>query len=42
MYLFDLPVAEDYPMIRSSAVPRHRLVVTGRYDLPWDIQLPPS
>ena len=26
MYLFDYPVAEDYPFLRSSAVPRHRLV----------------
>ena len=39
MYLFDLPVAEDYPFIRSSAVPRHRLVMTGTLDLPWDMQV---
>jgi outer membrane receptor protein involved in Fe transport len=39
MYLFDYPVAADYPMLRSSAVPRHRLVLTGTLDLPWDMQL---
>jgi hypothetical protein len=39
MYLFDYPVAADYPMIRSTAVPRHRLVMTGTRDLPWGFQL---
>ena len=39
MYLFDYPIAADYPMLTSSAVPRHRLVVTGTLDLPWDMQL---
>ncbi|MEO6224295.1 MAG: TonB-dependent receptor [Sphingomicrobium sp.] len=39
MYLFDFPVAEDYPFLRSSSVPRHRLVLTGTKDLPWGIQL---
>jgi hypothetical protein len=38
-YLFDYPVAEDYPFLRSSSVPRHRLVLTGTLDVPWDIQL---
>ena len=39
MYLFDYPIAADYPTIRSTAVPRHRLVLTGTYDLPWGFQL---
>ena len=39
MYLFDFPVAADYPTVTSSAVPRHRLVVTGTLDLPWDMQV---
>ena len=39
MYLFDYPVAEDYPTLRSSAVPRHRLVLTGTADLPWGMQI---
>lgn len=38
-YLFDYPVAADYPTLRSSAVPRHRLVMTGTVDLPWEFQL---
>jgi outer membrane receptor protein involved in Fe transport len=38
-YLFDYPRAEDYTFLRSSSVPRHRLVLTGTYDLPWDIQV---
>jgi hypothetical protein len=38
-YLFDYPRAEDYTFLRSSAVPRHRLVLTGTYDLPWDMQV---
>jgi hypothetical protein len=38
MYLFDQPVVQDYPFLRSSAVPRHRLVMTGTLDLPWDMQ----
>jgi hypothetical protein len=39
MYLFDYPVAADYPMIRSTAVPRHRLVLTGTADIPFGFQL---
>lgn len=38
MYLFDYPTISGYPMLRSTAVPRHRLVMTGTYDLPWGIQ----
>ncbi len=32
-YLFDLPNPKDYPMLPSTAVPRHRLVSAGTYDL---------
>jgi hypothetical protein len=39
MYLFDYPIAADYPKIRSTAVPRHRLVLTATGDLPWGFQL---
>ena len=38
-YLFDLPNPKDYPMLPSTAVPKHRLVATGSYDLPWGLQL---
>jgi outer membrane receptor protein involved in Fe transport len=32
-YLFDLPNPKDYPLLPSTAVPKHRLVATGSYDL---------
>jgi outer membrane receptor for ferrienterochelin and colicin len=32
-YLFDLPNPKDYPMLPSTAVPRHRAVAAGSYDL---------
>jgi outer membrane receptor for ferrienterochelin and colicin len=32
-YLFDLPNPKDYPLEPSTAVPRHRLVSAGTYDL---------
>lgn len=38
-YLFDLPNPKDYPLLPSTAVPKHRLVATGTYDLPWGLQL---
>jgi outer membrane receptor protein involved in Fe transport len=38
-YLFDLPYANEYPMILATAVPRHRLVVTYSHDLPWGISM---
>ena len=38
-YLFDLPNPKDYPMLPSTAVPKHRLVATGSYDLPWGLKL---
>jgi len=36
-YAFDGATIGDYPFIALKAVPEHRLVVTGIYDLPWDI-----
>lgn len=36
-YAFDAETIEDYPFIDLKAVPEHRLVLTGIYDLPWDI-----
>lgn len=38
-YAFDAASILDYPFIDLSAVPKHRLVLTGIYDLPWDITL---
>jgi outer membrane receptor for ferrienterochelin and colicin len=38
-YLFDYPNPKDYPLLTSSAVPKHRLVATYTRDLPWDIQV---
>jgi hypothetical protein len=38
-YLFDLPYPSDYPMIRATAVPRHRLVTTYSRDLFWGISM---
>jgi outer membrane receptor for ferrienterochelin and colicin len=32
-YLFDLPNPKDYPLLPSTAVPKHRVVATGSYDL---------
>ena len=36
-YSFDLPFPSDYPMLPSSAVARHRLVVTGSTSGPWGL-----
>jgi hypothetical protein len=38
-YLFDLPYAFQYPLIRGTAVPRHRLVVTYSRDIFWGISM---
>lgn len=38
-YAFDGASIADYPFIRLAAVPEHRLVATGIYDLPWGIAL---
>ena len=38
-YLFDYPSPSDYPLLTSSAVPEHRLVVTYTRDLFWDISI---
>jgi len=36
-YLLDYPTAAFSPMLQSSAVPKHKLVATGTYDLPWGV-----
>lgn len=36
-YAFDAGRIEDYPFINLKAVPEHRFVFTGIYDLGWDI-----
>jgi outer membrane receptor protein involved in Fe transport len=36
-YLFDLPSPKDYPLLPSTAVPKHRVVATGSYDLGWGV-----
>lgn len=33
----DYPTVDGYGRERSVGVPKHRLVVTGTYDLPWNI-----
>ena len=38
-YLFDWPDPKSIPMLRSSAVPKHRIVATYSRDLPWDMQI---
>jgi hypothetical protein len=38
-YIFDIPFPWDVPMLRSTAVPRHRVVATYTRDLPWDISM---
>lgn len=38
-YAFDGQSIEYYPFIDLKAVSKHRLVLTGIYDLPWDITL---
>lgn len=36
-YSFDQATIGDYPFITSNAAPKHRLVVAGSMDGPWDI-----
>ncbi|HZV37484.1 MAG TPA: TonB-dependent receptor, partial [Pseudoxanthomonas sp.] len=36
-YAFDAATIGDYPFINLKSVPKHRLVLTGIYDLPWNI-----
>lgn len=36
-YLFDLPKVSMYPMVPSSVIPKHRVVITGSIDGPWNI-----
>jgi hypothetical protein len=35
-YAFDEATITQYPFINSNAAPRHRIVGTGSYGLPWD------
>ncbi len=36
-YLFDLPKVSMYPMVPSSVIPKHRVVITGSINGPWGI-----
>jgi outer membrane receptor protein involved in Fe transport len=38
-YLFDYPNLDNADWQRATGVPRHRLVMTGIYQAPWDIRL---
>ncbi|MFT3762841.1 MAG: TonB-dependent receptor [Pseudoxanthomonas sp.] len=38
-YAFDAATIFDYPFINLKSVPKHRMVLTGIYDLPWAITL---
>lgn len=35
-FSLDFPSIEDYPVLRSTGVPKHRLVMAGSTDLPYD------
>lgn len=39
VYSLDYPSIDDYPMMRSSGVPRHRFVIAGSVDLPIGVTL---
>jgi outer membrane receptor protein involved in Fe transport len=38
-FSLDFPRVEDYPVLRSSGVPKHRLVAAGAVDLPFEFTL---
>jgi outer membrane receptor protein involved in Fe transport len=38
-YSFDQVSISEYPFVQSNAASKHRLVATGSFGLPWDIQL---
>ncbi|NTS66751.1 TonB-dependent receptor [Sphingomonas sp. HHU CXW] len=38
-YSLDFPSLDDYPLLRSSGVPRHRFVTAGSVDLPIGVTL---
>jgi len=38
-YSFDAARIQQYPFIDLKSVPKHRLVMTGIYDLPWNMTL---
>ncbi|MGV2497109.1 TonB-dependent receptor [Pelagerythrobacter aerophilus] len=39
VFSLDYPSIEDYPVMRSSGVPRHRFVAAGSVDLPFEAAL---
>lgn len=38
-FALDFPSIDDYPFVRSGGVRKHRLVMAGAVDLPWDMVL---
>lgn len=38
-YSFDYPQPQDHPLMRSTGVPKHRLIATGSVDLPFGFML---
>jgi outer membrane receptor for ferrienterochelin and colicin len=38
-YAFDEATIGDYPFLVSNAASKHRLVMTGSYDIPWGVTL---
>ena len=38
-FSLNYPSIDDYPVLTSAGVSRHRLVTTGSVDLPWDFRL---
>lgn len=38
-FSLDYPSLDDYPVLRSSGVPRHRFVAAASVDLPWNFAL---
>lgn len=38
-FSLDYPSLDDYPMLTSAGVSKHRVVAAGSYDLPWDVKL---
>ena len=38
-FSLDYPSLDDYPVLRSAGVSKHRVVLTGAVDIPWDMTL---
>jgi len=38
-FSLDFPTLDDYPVLTSAGVSKHRLVATGSVDLPWGLRL---